>query len=72
MSAEISNKKKMAWSARAIDKMKIGDVVKEVGYLYLTKVIIDLRSEVKKNIQGARNLKGQLEARRTICLCNYR
>jgi len=46
--------------------MKIGDVVKEVGYLYLTKVIIVLRSEVKKNIQGVRNLKGQLEARRTI------
>jgi hypothetical protein len=52
--------------------MKIGDVVKEVGYLYLTKVIIVLRSEVKKNIQGVRNLKGQFEARRTICLCNYR
>ena len=46
--------------------MKIGDVVKEVGYLYLTKVIIVLRSEVKKNIQGVRNLKGQFEARRTL------
>ena len=72
MSAEISKKKKMECSVRTIDKRKNGDVVKEVGYLYLTKVIIVLRSEVKKNIQGVRNLKGQLEARRTLCLCNYR
>jgi integrase len=45
--------------------------VKDVVDLYLTeviedKVIIDPRSGVKKNIQGARNLKGQLEARRTL------
>lgn len=45
--------------------------VKDVVDLYLTeviedKVIIDPRSGIKKNIQGARNLKGQLEARRTL------
>ncbi|MBJ9947601.1 site-specific integrase [Acinetobacter bereziniae] len=45
--------------------------VKDVVDLYLTeviedKVIIDSRSGIKKNIQGSRNLKGQLEARRTL------
>ena len=45
--------------------------VKDVVDLYLTeviedKVIVDPRSGVKKNIKGARNLKGQLEARRTL------
>ncbi|BAP36383.1 phage integrase family protein [Acinetobacter guillouiae] len=45
--------------------------VKDVVDLYLTeviedKVIIDPSSGVKKNVPGARNLKGQLEARRTL------
>ncbi len=40
--------------------------VKDVVDLYLTKVIIDSRSGVKKNIQGARKLKGKLEARWTL------
>ncbi|MGE8532316.1 MAG: tyrosine-type recombinase/integrase [Acinetobacter guillouiae] len=45
--------------------------VKDVVDLYLTeviedKVITDPRSGMKKNIPGVRNLKGQIEARRTL------
>lgn len=38
MSEEISNKKKVALSARAIDKMKIGDSAKsDIGGIYWFK-----------------------------------